>query len=128
MKSLSVSTTASDERGNVDLELARKYLLPSFWLIGDARPKLSRWSPKDDRHLGLKVKEMKLPNSRERQITQHLRGAGWVKATGLPDSPKIIANLIRKGWVECQQTENGSAYRLTNLGLEAKKAPLPVRS
>ena len=67
-------------------------------------------------------KEMKPPNSRERQFMQQLRGAGWVKATGLPDSPRILANLIKKGWVECQQTEAGQAYRLTELGLQAKKA------
>jgi len=70
---------------------------------------------------------MKPPNSRERQIMQHLRGAGWVKATGLPDSPRIISNLIKKGWVECQHTEGGQAYRLTELGLQAKKVPLQTR-
>jgi hypothetical protein len=69
---------------------------------------------------------MKPPNSRERQAMQHLRGAGWVKAAGLPDSPRIIANLIAKGWVECQQRENGSVYRLTEPGLQAMKAPLPI--
>ena len=71
---------------------------------------------------------MKPPKSRERQIMQQLRGVGWVKATGLPDSPRIIASLITKGWVECQRTERGSAYRLTELGLQAKKVPLLIRS
>jgi hypothetical protein len=70
---------------------------------------------------------MKPPNSRERQFMQHLRGAGWVRAMGLPDSRRIIANLIGKGWIECRQTEGGQAYRLTELGLQAKKAPLPIR-
>ena len=70
---------------------------------------------------------MKPPNSRERQIMQHLRGVGRVKAFELPDSPKILANLIGKGWVECQRTENGPAYRLTDLGLQAKKAPVQIR-
>jgi len=51
---------------------------------------------------------------------QHLRGTGWVKATGLPDSTRIISNLIKKGWVECQHTEGGQAYRLTELGLQAR--------
>jgi hypothetical protein len=70
---------------------------------------------------------MKPPNSRQRQIMQYLRGAGWVKAAGMPDSPKIIADLIEKGWLEVQQTEGGHAYRLTEPGLQAMKAPLPVR-
>jgi hypothetical protein len=70
---------------------------------------------------------MKPPNSRERQLMQHLRGVGWVKAFDLPDSPKILANLIGKGWVESQLTENGTMYRLTDLGLEAKKAPLRIK-
>ena len=52
-----------------------------------------------------KSKEMKLPNSRERQFMQHLRAAGWVKSMGY--SPRIIANLIGKGWVECQQARSG---------------------
>jgi hypothetical protein len=69
---------------------------------------------------------MKFPNSRQRQIMQYLRGAGWVKAAGMPDSPKMIANLIDKGWIEVQHTE-GPAYRLTEPGLQAMKAPLPVR-
>ena len=70
---------------------------------------------------------MKPPNSRERQIMQRLRGAGWVKAAGLPHSPRVFINLIRKGWVEVAQTEHGQMYRLTELGLQAKKAPLPMR-
>jgi DNA-binding PadR family transcriptional regulator len=53
---------------------------------------------------------------------QHLRGAGWVKSMGY--SPRIIANLIRKGWVECQQARRGRTYRLTELGLQAMKTPL----
>ena len=42
----------------------------------------------------------------------------------LPTNPKTIANLISKGWVE--RAEDGAAYRLTALGLEAKKAPVKV--
>jgi hypothetical protein len=69
---------------------------------------------------------MKLPNSREREVMQHLRGAGWVKATSLPDAPKIFSNLIAKGWVESQQTESRPAYRLTEPGLQAMKTPIPM--
>jgi hypothetical protein len=59
---------------------------------------------------------------------QRLRGAGWVSATGLPESPRTLAKLIKKGWVECQRTESGRAYRLTDLGLQAKKVAIPIRS
>ena len=71
---------------------------------------------------------MKPPNSRERQVMQHLRGAGWVNATGLPDSPRIIANLIQKGWIESEQTNDGQMYRLTEPGLQAMKARIPMPS
>jgi hypothetical protein len=30
---------------------------------------------------------------RERQVMQHLRGAGWVNATGLPDTPRTGSNV-----------------------------------
>jgi hypothetical protein len=70
---------------------------------------------------------MKTPNSRERQFMQHLRGAGWVKAFKLPHSPTVVANLTKRGWVECQKTERGQAYRLTEFGLEAMKVPLPMQ-
>lgn len=70
---------------------------------------------------------MKPPNSRERQIMQRLRGAGWVKAAGMPDNPKMIPKLIGKGWVQVQQMEGSPAYRLTEPGLQAMKATLPVR-
>jgi hypothetical protein len=70
---------------------------------------------------------MKTPNSRERQFMQHLRGAGWVKAFKLPHSPTVVANLVKRGWVECQETEGGQAYRLTEFGLEAMKAPLAMQ-
>ena len=58
---------------------------------------------------------------------QHLRGAGWVKALELLHSPRVIATLMERGWIECLQTEGGQAYRLTELRLQAKKAPLPIQ-
>lgn len=70
---------------------------------------------------------MNPPHHRERQIMQQLRNAGWVKASALTDSPKTIANLISKGWIEYRQTESGPAYRLTDLGLQVKKAPLRIK-
>jgi hypothetical protein len=70
---------------------------------------------------------MRAPRHYERQFMEHLRGAGWVKAAALPDSRKTIENLISKGWIERREADDGAAYRLTALGLEAKKAPLRIR-
>jgi hypothetical protein len=55
---------------------------------------------------------------------QHLRGAGWVKAAALPDSPKLVRNLVGKGWIELRQAEDGISYRITEKGLAAKMAPV----
>jgi hypothetical protein len=64
------------------------------------------------------------PNHRERQIMQHLRGNGWVKAFMLPDSSKTIEGLLAKGWIERQGSGKELAYRITDAGLAAKKAPI----
>ena len=72
--------------------------------------------------------EMTTPNHTERQFMQWLRGAGWVKSTALPDSPRTIVNLLRKGWIERAQTAAGTAYRLTAEGLQAKKTRLKITS
>jgi hypothetical protein len=65
---------------------------------------------------------MNVPHQRERQFMQELRVAGWVKATTLPEAPRVIANLLARGWIETN--EDKSAYRLTDRGLAAKMAPV----
>jgi hypothetical protein len=65
-------------------------------------------------------------NHRERQILQHLRGAGWVKAGTLPSSPKTIAGLIAKGWIELRGAGRQTCYRITEKGLTAKMAPVRI--
>jgi hypothetical protein len=59
---------------------------------------------------------------------QHLRAAGWVKAGLIPVSagPVLIANLLKKGWIEQRGTANEISYRLTETGLAAKKMPLRI--
>jgi hypothetical protein len=66
------------------------------------------------------------PNHRERQLMQNLRGAGWVKAIALPHSPRTLKNLLGKGWIESRRDENGVFYRITDQGLAAKMAPVPI--
>ena len=57
---------------------------------------------------------------------QQLRGAGWVKATALPDTPRVIANLLSKGWIESSDCKDALLYRLTDQGLAAKTAPVKI--
>jgi hypothetical protein len=64
-----------------------------------------------------------VPNHRERQFMQHLRGAGWVKLTALPDSPRLAQKLLEKGWIERRTDTSGVWYRLTEAGFSAKTAP-----
>jgi hypothetical protein len=65
-------------------------------------------------------------NHRERQFMQYLRGAGWVKAVTLPDTPTLITNLLRKGSIERSDTGRGMPYRLTDAGHAAKSTPVKV--
>jgi hypothetical protein len=64
----------------------------------------------------------------ERQFMQRLRGAGWVKASALPPSPRLVQTLIQKGWIETTNSgpKHVVLYRLTEEGLEAKKLPIPM--
>jgi hypothetical protein len=57
---------------------------------------------------------------RERLLMQCLRGAGWVKAGTFPASPRVIACLITKGWIELRGRGRETQYRITETGLAAK--------
>ena len=73
--------------------------------------------------------EMDVPNHRERQFLQFLRGGGWVKAGVAPAGARLIENLLAKGWIEKRgTTANEVSYRLTDKGLAAKKMPVRVYS
>ena len=66
-----------------------------------------------------------VPNHRERQLLQELRGGGWIKAGMFPPGSVVILNLLNKGWIERQGSEAELIYRITEKGLAAKKAPIP---
>jgi hypothetical protein len=65
-----------------------------------------------------------VPRHPERQFMQHLRAGGWLKAATLPSGPKLIESLFNKGWIERRGTGKDLAYRITDKGLAAKKAPV----
>ena len=67
-----------------------------------------------------------IPNHREREIMQRLRGRSWVKAVAIPNSPTVIQRLLSRGWIESQGNGRDLAYRITEIGLAAKKAPVRV--
>jgi hypothetical protein len=72
---------------------------------------------------GAKLK-MTVPNHRERQLMQELRGTGWVRATALPSSPRTIEGLLKNVWIEQRGTGNDTSYRITDKGLAAKTEPV----
>ena len=67
----------------------------------------------------------KWPTHYERQLMQQLRGRGWVKASALPPVIRTIENLLAKGWIESTGAGRDLSYRLTDLGMAAKTAPIP---
>lgn len=62
----------------------------------------------------------------QRQFLQYLRNSGWRRAVNLPDSPKVIAKLLRNGWIERIGNDSDVAYRITPNGLAAKIAPVRI--
>jgi hypothetical protein len=71
---------------------------------------------------------MTFPTHRERQLMQYLRGGGWVSAILLPAGTKVFEGLLKKGWIEKRGLANDVSYRITEKGLAAKKATVPIRS
>lgn len=67
-----------------------------------------------------------IPNHRERQIMQYLRGSGWIRASALPPWQRVIEHLLARGWIEQQGDSAHVSYRITEKGLSAKKAPMRV--
>jgi hypothetical protein len=67
-----------------------------------------------------------VPHHRERQFLQQLRGRGWVRAFHLPPAGRTVEGLLKKGWIESQGSGDRTAYRITEEGLAAKRAPIPI--
>jgi hypothetical protein len=65
-----------------------------------------------------------VPNHRERQLLQYLRGQSWVSVCLLPDAPKTLERLRRKQWIERAGDGPAVVYRITEQGMAAKTAPV----
>lgn len=57
---------------------------------------------------------------------QYLRSGGWVTANTLPAGTRLLEGLLAKGWIEQQQSAGEICYRLTEDGLAAKTAQVPI--
>ena len=64
----------------------------------------------------------------ERQFMHYLREQRWVKGTTFPPG-QLAAKLQKKGWIEQQRQgpKNETFYRITDAGLAALKAPVPIQ-
>ena len=63
-----------------------------------------------------------VPNHREREFMQRLRGRGWVKTSQIPDAAITLKRLLEKRWVERQGHGVDASYRITEEGIAAKTA------
>jgi hypothetical protein len=63
-----------------------------------------------------------VPNHREREFMQRLRGRGWVKVSQIPDAAITLKHLLEKRWVERQ----GIGMGITEEGIAAKMALIPL--
>jgi hypothetical protein len=68
------------------------------------------------------------PNHRERQLMQRLRGRDWVRAIEISEGPRTLQVLLEKRWIERRGAGTDLAYRITDEGMAAKTAPIPLRS
>ena len=86
--------------------------------------------------LGIPVKRIMIARAErtfaihpERQFMHYLREQRWVKGTTFPPG-QLAASLQKKGWIEQQRQgpKNETFYRITDAGLAALKAPVPIQA
>ena len=67
-----------------------------------------------------------VPTHPQRQFMQYLRTGAWVRAIDLPDRPKVVARLVKNGWIERNGEGKNTSFRITMSGLAAKTAPVHI--
>ena len=68
-----------------------------------------------------------IPNHREREIMQRLRGRSWVKAVAIPDSPIIIQRLLSRGWIESQGIVRKKKQRIGRNPKTGERVEVPAK-
>jgi hypothetical protein len=74
----------------------------------------------------LTAPQAEVPTHPQRQFMQYLRTGAWIRAIDLPDRPKVVAGLVRNGWIERDGEGRNVSYRITRSGLAAKAAPVQI--
>lgn len=72
------------------------------------------------------VSRAEVPTHPQRQFMQYLRTGAWVRAVDLPDRPKVVARLVKNGWIERDGEGRNTSFRITMSGLAAKTAPVHI--
>jgi len=65
-----------------------------------------------------------VPNHRQRQLMQRLRGRDWVRAFEISEGPRTLHVLLERRWIEQRGVGPDMAYRITDEGMAAKTAPI----
>jgi DNA-binding PadR family transcriptional regulator len=74
------------------------------------------------------ARSSELPSYRERQALQLMLSGDWQPTKALYASSRtILSKMVAKGWIE-QRGSLQTEYRLTELGREAFRAPIPTRA
>lgn len=84
-------------------------------------------APQSRSHDQHPVSRAEVPTHPQRQFMQYLRAGAWVRAIDLPDRRKVVARLVKNGWIECDGDGRNTYYRITRSGLAAKTAPVQIR-
>jgi DNA-binding PadR family transcriptional regulator len=67
------------------------------------------------------------PNIRQRDVLQKLMQAEWTPHQRLaPAGDRALENMVSNGWIE-RRAGDSCSYRITDLGRQAFKLPVPLR-
>jgi hypothetical protein len=68
------------------------------------------------------------PNIRQRYILQTLMQAEWTPYQRLaPAGEGMLANMVSIGWIERRAADGRASYRITELGRQAFRLPMPLK-
>jgi hypothetical protein len=58
---------------------------------------------------------------------QRVIDRGWIKDVELPQGSQTVKGMVQKGWLKSEAEGWGFIYRITEEGIAAKRALVPLR-